>query len=230
MPACILDQDESNKQGGKKVFTLLIVTFWFLVTSPFHSSSTRGNIRFLVPSVIVWVRLESLLPASSVSSSGRWLTRANTRPVAALFPVGKSPGNCQQTAEIHTHTNAQLQHFLKHTHTHTEGCLQLVSIHFFLRRIVGLWSSLSPLCRVFLSQPAMWQLLLVRWTALSLGRRKVINDLKRIQKVRRKKKEKKKLFGVWKYSFICSPTCSAPLCSPYVINLSSSVQAGAQWS
>lgn len=118
-------------------------------------------------SVIVWVRLQSPLAASSVSSSGRWLTRANTRPVAALFSFGKSPGNCQQTAQAHTHkrTSTTL------SQTHKEGCLQLVSIHFSLRRIVGLSSSLSPL---FLSQPATWRLLSVRWKELTVGRRNVV--------------------------------------------------------
>lgn len=36
-----------------------------------------------------------------------------------------------------------------------------------------------------------------------------------------------KRVAVWKNKFICSPTCSGPLCAAYVINLGSSAQAAA---
>lgn len=146
-------QHESYKCFSPSHKLLSLLEFWRRL------SEEGGWVAVAVCSVIIvssW--LKQLLAGSALSSSDRWLTRANTLAVTLLFLVRKSPGNCQQDPPptIYTFTT-----FIKNR----RDCWPLVSIHFFPCLIVRLWPSIVQDMSCCFRCCVMWQLLLAKPSA-----------------------------------------------------------------
>lgn len=100
--ACVAKTSRAEKQRDLSPLAFVSPSCNQLCLHEDAGSSRVGKraaqLQFYGSLIIVWSWLKLPLAGSSLSSCGRWLTRANTQPAMVLFPVGKSPGNCQQTS------------------------------------------------------------------------------------------------------------------------------------